>query len=320
MGVENARTQWPRRDGALLGLFDGDRLAGLGEATPLADEGAFEELASLAPCEALSLESVGQLSAPSARFALETALLDAMARRDGVPLGALWGERRAVPRSVLVGRLDAEDVFERAASAVARGATTLKLKVRGADPKAERERIGELRRRSPEPVALRLDLNGGLDVSRALRALDEYAAAGVELVEEPVSGRALLELPKGPVPWLADESLVDPRLAALLVDRAECAGFVLKPTLLGGLRRCLELARQKPSLVTHAFEGPVALAACAELALVASRDWAAGLDGHAALGAFPSLELPQLPDRADRVTASAGVGLGLPLEVDAWGF
>jgi L-alanine-DL-glutamate epimerase-like enolase superfamily enzyme len=319
-GVESARARWTRRDGALLGLFEGDRLVGLGEATPLAGEDAFDELASLSSFEELSLERAPQLSAPSARFALETALLDAIARRDGVPLGALLGERRAVGRSVLVGRLDAEDVFERVASAVGRGATTLKLKVSGDDPRAERERIGELRRRASRPLALRLDLNGGLDVSRALRALDEYAAAGVELVEEPVSGRALLELPRGPVPWLADESLVDPALAALLVERPECAGFVLKPTLLGGLGRCVELARRKPSIVTHAFEGPVALAACAELALVVSREWAPGLDVHAALGAFPAVDLPQLPDRADTVATSSGSGLGLPLEIDTWGF
>jgi L-alanine-DL-glutamate epimerase-like enolase superfamily enzyme len=321
-GVENAHDVWMRRDGLLLEL-DG----GLGEATPLPGfgrddlalarsllervrvSGAPEDLASIAH----AVESAGVQASPSARFALETALLDGLARARGTSVASLFGSTPAsLPRAVLIGRIDSRDVFERAEAAVLRGARALKLKASGKILAAECARLAQLRRHD---VALRVDLNGGLDVSSARRALEAYAGAGVELVEEPTSGAGLLELGEEALPWFADESLADPRLADGLLDHPGCAGFVLKPTLLGGFFRCLELSRrarraEKRVMVSHAFEGPVALAAAAELALAARAD-SAGLDRHAALSAFPSARLPQLPDDRLEVVDAPRVGLGI---------
>src|SRR5262249_8603206 len=141
---------------------------------------------------------------------------------------------------------------------LARGIGTIKAKI-GARPFADE--LADLRRLrdaiGPD-VHLRLDANGALESPRA--SLEALAPLAPELVEEPTSGEALLPLGPTAVPWAADESLLDPRIARTLLDAPACAAFVLKPAL-HGFRGALALARAaatrgKPTIVTHLFDGP----------------------------------------------------------------
>jgi len=93
---------------------------------------------------------------------------------------------------------------------------------------------------------------------------------------------------------------------------------VCKPTMLGGLAVSVRIAmrahsRGKRVVVTHALEGPVALAGCAALALalgdVAPR---AGLWPHGALTAFPAAALPGFAGGV--LTATERPGLGFTRE------
>jgi L-alanine-DL-glutamate epimerase-like enolase superfamily enzyme len=334
---------------------------GLGEAAPLPGYSpdtidnawaALEEV-SVGPlveaARAGGLESLGHALdearlVHSARFAVETAVLDAIAREssqvsmvshitsvakpyamNGAAISSVLQDH-TVSRSGLAGVAGDADVRVSALSLRARGIGTIKLKASGAEPALE---AAWLRALGHELGAvLRLDLNGALAVEQAPAALEAYASAGVELVEEPCAGAALLELGPCAVRWFADEALVDAALAARLIAHPGCAGLVLKPTVLGGFGACLELARRaidagKRVIVTHCFEGPVCLAAVAELALaVAAMERAAGseplamgVDQHAGLGAFPALVLPQLPERSEdgalAILDPPRVGLGL---------
>lgn len=239
---------------------------------------------------------------PSARFGLETALLDLVSRarhRSIATFVAGDDARDEVLRSVLLGSISASDLVVRARSAVERGATSLKLKVSGRDPERELALLLDLRSDLAARPGIRLDLNGALSVVEARRALEIYARAEVDLVEEPVAGRRLLELGPCAVPWFADESLRDAAVYQALLDDPACAGFVVKPTLLGffGARRAaLDAVRAgKEAIVTHTREGPVGLAAACELALsLRPGAHAAGIDFHDDLAAFPSLRVLQL--------------------------
>jgi O-succinylbenzoate synthase len=219
--------------------------------------------------------------------------------------------------------------LQRAERAVARGARHLKFKATGRAPEVETSRLIEVRRACDAPLRLRLDLNGSLDVAAARDALACYERAELELVEEPTHGAGLLDLGECAVPWFADESLQQADLRGALIGQSAASGVVLKPTLLGGVTRCLALAslaaqHGKRSIVTHAFEGPVALAACAELALALEEGTAeaAGLDLHGALSAFPSARVLQLPKAAVgdalRVDAAPVHGHGVTLCEELW--
>lgn len=316
--IASARHTWTNRRGIFLMLED-HGVTGHGEATPLPNYGggnledASAALASAPIDELLVLEDPREIVAaiditvPAARFCLETALLERLARLRQVPLADLLAGRSIsteVPRARFGGMLGGQPVVD---------GRPLKLKVTGADLAQERELLAALREKFPT-LELRLDLNGVLDIERARHALDLYASFGVRWVEEPVRGRALLELGDTAIPWLADESLADPTLADELVASDACGGVVVKPTLLG-LGRARELAeralaRDKVAIVSHAFEGPVALAACAELALSLGLTDACGIDRHAALSAFPPVQFSQLPERGE-IEPNPRSGLGI---------
>ena len=103
---------------------------------------------------------------------------------------------------------------------------------------------------------------------------------------------------------------LSPRLSSL-----GCIAVVLKPMALGGYQTCLRLAAEAKVLgldvtVSHLFDGPVALAAAAHLALaVASRSRASGLDLHGALAAWPPVPVPLIGSTT--VLAGDAPGLGL---------
>lgn len=320
--VGNAHRQWPRRAGLLLRLVDEEGAVGLGEASPLPGYSADE----LASCAArlqqvewsaldLDLDEAGGLRGfapataralarlpPAARCAAETALLTLLACRRAVPLATLLrGEPppAAVPVSALLAGESAEELLESARAALARGFSTLKIKIGRPDGAAwELAALQALRRQLGAGVALRLDANGAWSLAQATARLAPLVDLAPELVEEPLADARELPRLRTPLTIALDESLqhLDPEaevgpLLAAGAARALC----LKPMALGGPLRCLQLARLAaahgaPALCTHLFDGTVALAAAAALALALPRPLACGLDVHPGLALGPAVE------------------------------
>lgn len=332
----------PGRDGFLVIAEDERGLAGLGEASPLpgySPDDAFAVGARLAHASLVlsgavldgDVDAVGAAldraeldleCSPSARFALETALLDLLARRRQVPLHELLSgsapRTSVLPRSGLLPRsATGDELLASASAAVARGLRTLKVKI---DPALVRERFTDLvRLRDAFGGVLRFDANGAFAAEEVPALFDRLAPLEPEIIEEPTRGEGLLRLGETACAWAADESLADAQLADAIVERASCAAIVLKPGLLGGLLRARALAERAESrglgvVVTHALDGPVALAAACELALSLDEPpLACGLDPHAALEAWPACRIAQLEEQA-HVTAGVEPGLGLERE------
>jgi len=235
---------------------------------------------------------------PAARFAAETALFALFARRSGRPFAELLGSgpAKTVPLAAL---LPTEDPLPAARAALARGLTTLKIKI-GRPGAFEQELavLRALRRELGPEIQLRLDANGAFPVSEAAGHLKALAELRPEYIEEPVPlGQlaAFAALAPPPIPLAADESLRvaelrDDLLSAFGRGRIEVA--VLKPTVLGGSLACLDLVaellpRGARFTVTHAYEGPVAMAAALALASVLPGPVLGhGLDRHPALDAL----------------------------------
>ena len=329
------------RHAVRIALRDEDGTCGWGEALPLPgysrDDAdiAFAVLNELVdvPCQvpqqASGTAQIGATlaplesalwRAPSARFALECALLDLLSRRAGQSAAAWLAQGRAL-QAVAVSVLLPDDeagAIAAAGDAARRGHTVLKLKVARADRSAAQELalLAAVRAAAdaaaPGEVKLRLDANGAQDPATLPQRMAEWAQYGVELVEEPLSGDALLRLPTLALPWAADESLDDPRLAAALLALPSAQGpaaLVLKPAMLG-LVRSMVLADAAASrglglIVTHSLDGDLGHAAACALALaLPQRPLPCGLAAHAGLRR-----------RAETGTSLAGPeGLGLDLE------
>ncbi len=273
----------------------------------------------------------------AARAAVVCALLDLEGRRNGVPIRELLGvgfqvehgssggpTAGSVPLNALVPLDDLDTAVESAVEAGRRGIRTIKAKL-GADERfdADLEVLRAVRDAVGLSIAIRLDANGLWSLPAARRNLDRLTELEPEYVEEPVSGADLVKLVGAAVPLAADESLQDPEVAARLLDSDAVSVIVLKPSPLGGLDRCMELAGRaassgKRSVVTHSFEGPVGHGAACELALAiaganadlnGSGPMACGLDRHAAIGAWSEVSVPQLRDSSLVPAAVSGHGI-----------
>ncbi|HVW26602.1 MAG TPA: enolase C-terminal domain-like protein [Polyangiaceae bacterium] len=339
-GARGAVETWSERAGLLLRLATRDGRVGQGEASPLpryspdtleAAERAlkrtdFEALPVAAPGEAGApyLERLAAATTalpPSAAFAVETALLDLLGQERGVPIWALIDGAREVPVPLcaLIGGADDARVVPAALAAAARGAHTIKTKIAGPALGPELDVLARVRDSIGERP-LRLDANRTFTGDTVATELERLVPLNPELVEEPAPPDALLSLPASKIPLALDESLQDPAAFDRFephLERLRCVALVLKPMALGGFSACLRLSRRAQAAdldvtLSHLFDGPVALAAAAHLAIAAgSRTRASGLDAHGGLDAWPRVPLPFLD--STRILAASRPGLGLDL-------
>ncbi|MBZ0095922.1 MAG: o-succinylbenzoate synthase [Sulfuricella sp.] len=295
----SARGGFAVREGWLVRLVTDAGLIGYGDCAPLPQAGT-ESMDSAVAClsgwaaalPGLPLEvALGRITAsaagaPAACCGLETALLDLLAQRAGLPL-ARWLNPRssaAVKVNAVLGGLDRQ-VTERALAAVAEGYSVLKLKVGLAAGHEEIPLLHDLVRCLPAGVSLRLDANCAWNEAEAEDFLGALAGLPVESVEDPLASpdRAgwLRLQAKVPFPLAADESL---RImgADAAFNQPSVRRVVLKPMVLGGLVSALALARQAREadvecVVTTTVDSAVGVTAALHLAAAVANDLAHGL-------------------------------------------
>ena len=327
-GAANSQGSWTHREGLLLRVTEGG-LAGFGEASPLPsyspDTLAEAEAELTRWIEGGCGDNTDSISAPSARFAAETALLDLKAQFRSKPLWrALSGSESPRSRPVqglLAHGLSSDDLVQRARELVGSGLKTLKLKV-GPAVEEEAARLDALRQEFGEDITLRLDANRSLAIEEATRTLEAWSVFNVEWIEEPCAEPGPVD---SPIALAFDETLHDADMSRggwqplrYWAKEAPYVAMVLKPTVLG-LNVCLKLARlaKRAALqvvVSHAFEGPVAFEACAHLALAVGSNSACGLAPHDGLSAWPEVQSAVVSATEVDPEAVTGSGLGLDTE------
>jgi L-alanine-DL-glutamate epimerase-like enolase superfamily enzyme len=324
-----------RRTFAVLRLMRSDGTTGLGEASPLPGYSpdsiseVSEELQRLAdePVRANPLAGPSELLAqtfaahplkhPSSRLALETAMLDWLGHSQGKPVHQiLAGDVAAQPIPIADLVVQAPAAWPaRVDALLTDGATHLKLKV-GSDLDAEVAALREIRRAHPT-VPLRLDANRRISIEALRRHAGSLETLELELIEEPVAPEdwpAALSLP---LPFALDETLRDADLSRRVLESGKVCAVVIKPTVLGGLRASFEVAERAAAhgaeyLVSHTFDGPIARAVTAELALALQTKLAAGLGWHPALELWPAHHTAAIRDR--QIAPHDAPGLGLHFE------
>lgn len=184
-----------------------------------------------------------------AKTAIEVALHDAWARALDVPVHTLLGglARTNVDVTWALGAEPAEVVVEEALEKLRAGEhRSFKLKMGALDPEKDTARVCAIAAKLAGSAGVRVDLNARWDLFTSKTFLPQLAAAGVELIEQPVPGEqveALAEISALlPIPVMADESLRTP-VDALRLARLHAADiWSLKTTKVGGLRRSRDIA------------------------------------------------------------------------------
>ncbi len=223
---------------------------------------------------------------PSVRYGVETAALNLLANAQGKPLAALLSPRyrsKVSVNALLSGSL--EVIKAQLPSLVANGYKAIKLKVGKQKAEDDAGLVREVRAALPAPVSLRLDANRAWQLEEALSFGKAIRDCRIEYIEEPLRDPSELKrfYAETGLPLALDETLAEnspgdfrpfPGLAAL----------ILKPSVIGGFARTLQLARlaaihQLKAVISSVFSSGVGLAAEAALAAcVNAEDVPAGLD------------------------------------------
>ena len=321
-----------RRAFGVLTLRDRNGVVGLGEASPLpgySPDSIEEAVAALrqlgeAPLEVdprvpprVLLEHFSKewpLRSPSARCALESALLDWIGRVRGEPAHALLGASgvREIPIAHLVLQPDPSAWLAEVERLSHAGVAHIKLKI-GEDFARELLFLKRIRDRYPT-LQIRLDANRRLPIADLTAHATTLASLGVELIEEPVRVEHWPEALSLPIPFALDETLRNPEVATRLLAQGRVRAVVLKPMVLGGFAVAFDLAERAREhgahpLVSHVFDGSIARAAAAELALALGTRLAAGLGDHPALEVGPSYRAASLDGARIRPHRRPGLGL-----------
>ena len=258
-------------------------------------------------------------SCPAARFGLETALYDLSSRRAGKPLSVWLNPRAGSQVQVNYLLIRPVDDWERVKSEIARsGYRAVKIKVGGqidddiAFVKLARLQLGE-------KIRIRLDANRGWSGRQAETALHSLATVRMEYIEEPCRWSDISDVREigrsTGIRIALDESLIalgDPEsyIAGKAADL-----FILKPTLLGGIRRTWQLAETAQAhgcrvVVTSALESETGIAALLHLAAaLPGEPEPAGLD-TLRLFADADSHLTTVIDGALTVPEGPGLGIG----------
>lgn len=319
------------REGLLV-RFDHRGEAGLGEATPL--PGWTE---SLEDCEAAleraldTYENEGHSAAlleldagtvPAARHGFATALLDADARADGVPL-ARWFDPDAslgsVPVNATIGDGSVAATTAAAEDAVAGGFDCLKLKAGVRSVEEDVERVRATMDAVGEDVTLRVDANGAWDAETAQRALDSFEEIGVAYVEQPLPASDLeghAALGRGSVGVAIDESFRE-FTAAEVLDAGVADVVILKPMVLGGPGNAHTIAMRAREagiepVVTTTVDAVVARAAAVHVAAAIPAVEPCGLATANFLA--EDLAADPAPVSDGRISVPEGPGLGVDVD------
>ena len=268
------------REGFILKLFDDSGNEGRGEISPLPgfsredlDEAGGQlgglcrkttgwELAAETTRSGGLARALERLEpAPSVRFGFELAVHNLYAAATGIQLPGLISDSPADTVS-LNGLLSGppEAVLDEAGRLREAGYRTVKLKVGGRPVEEEISLVRELNEVLGDDVKLRLDANRQWSLDKAGAFARGIKGIPLEYIEEPLadsSGLSSYAREYG-VPVALDETLVG-MPPEDLTDHGYARAIVLKPTLLGGISRTLQLARRAQDLgitpvLSSAFE------------------------------------------------------------------
>ncbi|WP_267433544.1 muconate/chloromuconate family cycloisomerase [Sphingomonas sp. GM_Shp_1] len=335
----------------LVRLRDSDGIEGIGEGTTIGGLSYGEESPEgiklaidtyIAPvlktCDAAQVGAAMTRIAKSvfgnhiAKCAVETALLDMMGKRLGVPVSALIGGGAVRDRLPVAWTLASGDTvrdIEEAERVLAeRRHDIFKLKIGKRDVRADVAHVAAIKRAVGDRGSVRVDVNQNWNEAQADLGMRLLEDAGVDLVEQPVARHdhaAMARLSaKHVVPLMADEALHGPNDAFAI---AACGGarvFAVKIAQSGGLipAHAVATIAQAGGVGLYGgtmLEGGVGTAASAHLcATLPSLAWGTELFGPLLLTEDILAEPLHYADF--HLNVPTGPGLGIALDEDRVAF
>lgn len=257
-----------------------------------------------------------------AKCAVETALLDAQARRLGLTLSELLGGRRrdSLPVAWTLASGDtAKDIDEAQRMLDTRRHKDFKLKIGKRPVNEDVAHVAAIRKALPDFASVRVDVNMAWREREALRGIAALADAGCVLVEQPVPGvEPLARLQsKSTVALMADEILTGPESALAAASKHAGDVFSIKIEQAGGLfaaGKVIAIAEAAGIAIYGGtmLEGPIGTIAAAQLfSTTRALEWGTELFGPLLLTDEILTEPLSYADFELKVPAGPGLGIDL---------
>lgn len=177
-----------------------------------------------------------------AKCAVETALMDALGQRLGVPISELLGGRRrdTLPVAWTLASGDtAKDIAEAERMLDLRRHNIFKLKIGKRRVEDDVAHVAAIKKALADRASVRVDVNQAWDEAMAAKGIAMLEDAGCDLVEQPIpafSRAAMARLAQRfTVPLMADEALTGPYSAFDYAANAAADVFAVKIQQSGGL-------------------------------------------------------------------------------------
>ena len=265
--THNIRNSW------IIKITDSDGIIGYGEASPLPSFNieTFEtsgyclegfKLATNHIDEEISLEelmilsNVHTLDAPSATFAIQTALYDLISKKNNQSLsGFINPDFLSQVKSNGIYNLTSLDKYK-----------VIKLKCGFRNLYDEIELLDSLVQQTNSDIEFILDLNQAYDLPKAIRFLKEIDRFNIRYVEQPLEYDQLEDLEElryhSDIPIALDESVTDIDSIDKILDSNAADVFILKPQSIGSfekLNQAIELIKNnnKKAVITSSLEGAI---------------------------------------------------------------
>lgn len=260
-----------------------------------------------------------------ARSAVETALLDAQAKRLGLPLAELLGGRLCEGVEVawtLASGDTAKDIDEAERMLDLRRHRHFKLKIGAREPAADIAHVAAIKRALGDRASVRVDVNQAWSEATALRGCAQLADAGVELIEQPIARHDVEALARvsmrSPAAVMADEAIECVQDGFALARAAAAPVFALKIAKTGGPLAVLKVAHIARAAGIGLYGGTMlegsigTLAAAHAFATLPPLEWHTELFGPLLLTEDILVEPPVY--REFELKLPQGPGLGLVLD------
>lgn len=277
------------------------------------------------PREALAVMDIATWGNSFTKSAVDCALWDLWAKRQGVPVWKLFADRdpvRAIPSRISIGAYPTEKTVALAREFWAAGIRTLKFKtgVAGIDDVARLRAVREVLGDTP---AFTVDYNGAFnDVDAAVKHIESLTSFKLALVEQPTHRDRIHQMAevkkRVDVPILADESIFTPEHLAEAIDLDAFDILSVYPGKNGGFTRSIDMARMaakdgKPCVIGSNLESDLGQAAMATLAAGLSAFPIPKLSNDFASAMYytKSSTTPALQFKKGELHVPAGIGFGV---------
>ena len=215
---------------------------------------------------------------PSIQFGMEQAFLSLKSDHPYLLFESDFTRgKKTIPINGLVWMGDLDCMKKQVHQKIKQGYKTLKLKIGALDFEKECALLSEIRKKfSQKDIQIRLDANGGFSREDCFEKLEILSRFEIHSIEQPVKPQQFETMQmlckKSPIPIALDEELIgvlemDKKYELLKKLRPQY--IILKPSLLGGIKHCLQWMAFARKLgidywITSALESNIGLNALAQ--------------------------------------------------------